>query len=62
MYVIDSNASGRCYPHVYRVLKIEGDRTLVRSVGAVIGGGRMDYDRTTQDTYRRTAALRQSPY
>jgi hypothetical protein len=63
MHVIDTDASGNHYPHVYRVIKIEGERTLVRSVGAVLPGGRMQYDHNfAAETYRRTAALRANPY
>ena len=43
-FVIDTDSSGRHYPHVYRDIKTEGDRTLVRSVSAVMPGGRMQYD------------------
>ncbi len=55
-YVTDQSASGRFYKHIYSVVRVEGDRTLVRSVGPVVNG-RIEYERQNSESYRETANL-----
>lgn len=57
VYVTDTSDSSRYYRSVYRVLSTSNNRTLVRRVGHILPGGRLDCSGDRGETYRTTKHL-----